>query len=78
MKPVPSEGNTATILLNAESPYAQPVCPVGFTQKLAPLQTPVANLVAADTSHLLPHDRSISDSLALAERLTETLRRAMK
>ena len=60
------------------APYAQPVCPVGFTQKLAPLQTPVANLVAADTSHLLPHDRSISDSLALAERLTETLRRAMK
>ena len=60
------------------APYAQPVCPVGFTQKLAPLQTPAANLVAADTTHLLPHDRSISDSLALSERLTEMLRRAMK
>lgn len=55
-------------------PHAQPVCPVGFTRRLAPLQTPVANLVAADTTHLLPHDRSISDSLALAERLVAALR----
>ncbi len=50
-------------------PFAQPLCPVGFTSRLAPLRTPVANLVAADTTHLLPHDRSISDSLALAARL---------
>lgn len=59
------------------APYAQPVCSVGFTHDLAPLQTPVPNLVAADTTHLLPHDRSISDSLALAERLTQTLREAI-
>jgi protoporphyrinogen oxidase len=58
-------------------PFAQPVCPVGFTSKLAPIRTPVANLVAADTTHLLPHDRSISDSLALAERLTGALREAV-
>jgi protoporphyrinogen oxidase len=55
-------------------PYAQPVCPVGFTGRLAPIRTPVANLFAADTTHLLPHDRSISDSIALAERLLATLR----
>jgi len=58
-------------------PFAQPICPVGFTGKLAPLRTPVPNLVAADTTHLLPHDRSISDSLGLAGRLTAALRQAM-
>ena len=58
-------------------PFAQPVCPVGFTERLAPMATPAQNLVAADTTHLLPHDRSISDSLALAERLTETFRTAV-
>jgi protoporphyrinogen oxidase len=56
------------------APFAQPLCPVGFTKRLAPIQTPVSNLVAADTTHLLPHDRSISDSLALAERMTAVLR----
>lgn len=57
-------------------PYAQPVCPVGFQQKLAPLRTPVTNLVAADTTHLLPHDRSISDSLDLAGKLMAAFRDA--
>jgi len=56
------------------APYAQPVCPVGFSRRLAPIRTPVANLIAGDTSHLLPHDRSISDSLALAERLVAAMR----
>ena len=56
------------------APHAQPVCPVGFSRRLAPIRTPVPNLVAGDTSHLLPHDRSISDSLALSERLTEAMR----
>jgi protoporphyrinogen oxidase len=58
-------------------PFAQPVCPVGFTSRLAPLRTPVRNLVAADTTHLLPHDRSISDSLALAQKLLGAFREAM-
>jgi protoporphyrinogen oxidase len=57
-------------------PFAQPVCPVGFTRRLAPIRTPVGNLFAADTTHLLPHDRSISDSLALAERLLSSFREA--
>jgi protoporphyrinogen oxidase len=57
-------------------PFAQPVCPVGFQKRLAPLRTPVANLVAADTTHLLPHDRSISDSLDLAGKLTAAFRDA--
>jgi protoporphyrinogen oxidase len=58
-------------------PFAQPVCPVRFTSRLAPLRTPVQNLVAADTTHLLPHDRSISDSLALAQKLLGAFRDAM-
>ena len=52
------------------APFAQPFCPVGFSGELAPLETGLSNLVAADTTHLLPHDRSISDTLALSERLT--------
>ena len=58
-------------------PFAQPVCPVGFTSRLAPLRTPLRNLVAADTTHLLPHDRSISDSLALSQKLLGAFRAAM-
>ena len=57
-------------------PFAQPVCLVGFQKKLAPLRTPVPNLVAADTTHLLPHDRSISDSLDLAGKLMAAFRDA--
>jgi protoporphyrinogen oxidase len=57
-------------------PFAQPVCPVRFTSRLAPLRTPARNLVAADTTHLLPHDRSISDSLALAQKLLGAFREA--
>jgi hypothetical protein len=59
-------------------PFAQPICPVGFSSRLAPLRTPVENVVAADTTHLLPHDRSISDSLALAERLLGALRDSIR
>jgi protoporphyrinogen oxidase len=57
-------------------PFAQPVCPVGFQKKLAPLRTPVPNLVAADTTHLLPHDRSISDSFDLSGKLMAAFRDA--
>jgi hypothetical protein len=42
-----------------------PSVPCGSPRGSRPLRTPVRNLVAADTTHLLPHDRSISDSLAL-------------
>ena len=59
-------------------PFAQPVCPVGFQKKLAPLRTPVPNLVAADTTHLLPHDRSISDSFDLAGKLMAAFRDACR
>jgi protoporphyrinogen oxidase len=59
-------------------PFAQPICPVGFTSRLAPLRTPIENLVAADTTHLLPHDRSISDSLALSGRLLRALRDSVR
>ena len=59
------------------APYAQPVCPAGFSSLLAPIVTSAPNLIAADTSHLLPHDRSISDSLALSERLTDAVRKRL-
>jgi protoporphyrinogen oxidase len=59
------------------APYAQPVCPAGFSSLLAPIVTSAPNLIAADTSHLMPHDRSISDSLGLSERLTDAVRRRL-
>ena len=59
-------------------PFAQPVCPVRFQKKLAPLRTPVPNLVAADTTHLLPHDRSISDNFDLAGKLMAAFRDACR
>jgi protoporphyrinogen oxidase len=45
--------------------HAQPVCEVGFGEKLPPVRTPIAGLQIADTCFYYPEDRSISESVKL-------------
>jgi protoporphyrinogen oxidase len=47
--------------------FAQPICEIGFSQRIPSMQTPVRNLFLTDSYQLHPHDRSISDSTALGQ-----------
>jgi len=49
----------------AGSPHAQPICGRNFSSDLPPVRTPVPGLWAADSTHILPDDRTISASLGL-------------
>jgi protoporphyrinogen oxidase len=53
--------------------YAQVICPPGFLENLPPVQPGVTNLWVADTSYYYPEDRSISESIALGQRLAAEL-----
>jgi protoporphyrinogen oxidase len=49
----------------AGSPHAQPICGRHFSASLPPVRTPIPGLWAADSTHILPDDRTISASLSL-------------
>jgi len=49
--------------------FAQTICPPGFSALLPPMITPVRGFCMADTSYYYPEDRSISESVAVADRL---------
>lgn len=49
--------------------FAQPICEPGFSQKLPPIELPVAGLWVADTSYYYPEDRGISESIELGRKL---------
>jgi protoporphyrinogen oxidase len=55
--------------------YAQPVCDVGFADKIPDPQTPVSGLQIADTSFYYPEDRGVSESIKYAKRLVSNLER---
>jgi len=49
--------------------FAQTICPPGFYAQLPPMKTPIQGLFMADTSYYYPEDRSISESVAVGQRL---------
>ncbi len=49
--------------------HAQPICPPGFYEQLPPYETGVADLYVADTTHSYPEDRSINESIRVAEEI---------
>ncbi len=53
--------------------YAQVICPPGFLEGLPPINPGIENLWVADTSYYYPEDRSISESIALGEKLAAEL-----
>ena len=55
--------------------HAQPVCEVGFGDRVPNPQTSVAGLQIADTSFYYPEDRGVSESIAYARRMVADLPR---
>lgn len=53
--------------------YAQPVCDVGFQDKIPPVQTSIHGLQVADTCFYYPEDRGISESVQLGRIMAEKL-----
>lgn len=53
--------------------YAQPVCDVGFSEKIPPLKTSIRGLQIADTCFYYPEDRGISESVRLGRIMAENL-----
>jgi hypothetical protein len=51
--------------------FAQTVCPPDFYGMLPPMKTPIEGLYMADTSYYYPEDRSISESLKVAQDLAQ-------
>jgi len=51
--------------------FAQAICPPGFYAQLPPMRTPIDGFFMADTSYYYPEDRSISESIAVGQRLAE-------
>lgn len=49
--------------------FAQTICPPGFQDMLPPMRTPLEGFFMADTAYYYPEDRSISESLAVGQRL---------
>ena len=49
--------------------FAQTVCAPGFFDALPAMQSKVAGLLLADTSHCYPEDRSISESVRIGAEL---------
>ena len=53
--------------------HAQPVCEVGFKEKLPKVCTPIVGLQVADTSFYYPEDRSISESVNLGRKMARQI-----
>lgn len=51
--------------------HAQPVCEIGYLDKLPPMKSPLQGFYMADTSYYYPQDRSITESLKKAKELVE-------
>jgi protoporphyrinogen oxidase len=56
-----------------KAPFAQPIVTVGYAKRLPPHQTPVPNLYVANMSQVYPQDRGQNYSIAMANRLVESL-----
>lgn len=45
--------------------YAQPICTVGFSRRVAGIESPLAGLYITDSHQLYPDDRTVSNSIGL-------------
>ena len=51
--------------------YAQPICDLGYLEKLPQVELPVTGLWVADTSYYYPEDRGISESIAFGRKMAK-------
>lgn len=71
MRLIRPDFDTHDVIASTASRYefAQTVCTPGFYDALPPMQSQVAGLFMADTSHYYPEDRSISESMRIGAEL---------
>lgn len=55
------------------APFAQPLVTLGYADRIPPHQTPIPDLYLANMSQVYPQDRGQNYSIAMANRLVETL-----
>ena len=53
--------------------YAQPICSVGFGGRLPGYRSDIPGLYIADTSHSYPEDRSINESVRIADEMARVI-----
>jgi protoporphyrinogen oxidase len=53
--------------------FAQPVCEIGFTQMMVAQKSPIQGLFVTENSQLHPHDRTISQTFDLADKVTQLM-----
>jgi len=51
--------------------YAQPICGVGFSERVPPIRTPLPGVFLVEASQLYPSDRCLSGMIGLATRAVE-------
>lgn len=54
--------------------HGQPVCEVGFSARIPPIQTPIEGLQIADTCFYYPEDRGIAESVRLGRAMGRSVR----
>ena len=54
-----------------KDPYGQPVIEPGYSARIPPHQTPIANLYLANTTQIYPEDRGVNYSLLLGETIAK-------
>lgn len=70
----PRRGGIKTLAYRVfRSRFAQPVCPVGFSEKVPGHRTPLAGFYLIDSTQMYPMDRSLSGTVALARNATRIL-----
>ena len=70
LKPSLSE-NCVVDFRVSKSPYAQPICPTGFKDKVPPLALPKYIVFLLDSTQIYPSDRALSALVGLAEKLVD-------
>ncbi len=54
-------------------PYAQAICTTHFSEKVPPVQTPIAGLFVTDSTQYYPEDRTLSAAIRLGRSAAKTL-----
>ncbi len=58
--------------------YAQPIVTVGYRHLVPEIQSPLRNLFVCTMAQIYPHDRQMSNGVALARKTAETARQALQ
>jgi protoporphyrinogen oxidase len=61
-----------------KAPYAQPVVQVGYRHVIPEIASPISNFFLCTMAQIYPHDRQISNGVAMAQRTAEVVRQTIR